>query len=50
MMWTSSSATGQWLDAARHNDKFAFLDDGFVAPEFHPQRTFHDQNSSSSFS
>src|SRR5882762_4632064 len=34
---------GAVLDAARHNDKFAFLDDGFVATEFHPQRTFHDQ-------
>src|SRR6266436_1939760 len=34
---------GAVFDAARHNDKFAFLDDGFVATEFHPQRTFHDQ-------
>ena len=31
------------LDAARHDDKFAFVDDGFVAAKLHPQRAFHYQ-------
>ena len=34
---------GAVLDAARNDDKFAFVDDGFVAAELHPQSTFHDQ-------
>src|SRR2546421_12764418 len=34
---------GAVLDAARHNDKFAFVDDGFVAAELHSQRALHDQ-------
>src|SRR5258708_4020305 len=34
---------GAVLDAARHDDKFALVDNGFVAAEFHPQSAFHDQ-------
>jgi len=36
-------SSGTVLDAARNDDKFAFVDDGFVAAELHPQSTFHDQ-------
>ena len=42
-MCTSSSATGQVLDAARHDDEFALIHDGFAIAEFHAQSAFDDQ-------
>ena len=32
----------QVLDAARHNDKFTFPDNGFVVPELHAKRSLDD--------
>jgi hypothetical protein len=34
---------GAMLDAARHDDEFAFLDDGFAIAKLHPQGAFDDQ-------